>query len=224
MADHMIKMSEVPKGQRYQQFKDYYRVPTICAIIGIIMVISILKTTVFAPKPDAFLLIATKNEVSTELTMGIETLYAEVGNDFGGDEKRLISVTPASYNPLQAKTDPEVGMAMQTKLMAVLSTAENILQIVDDDMFSYFEEQGLIGTYSDLGKSETEFGKSPDEIIKIPLSEIEFFKNEEFSGVSDDFSKLYMTVRPRGGSQLGNSEKKLAKYEQQIEAFLTICK
>ncbi|MBP3337474.1 MAG: hypothetical protein J6L59_03590 [Clostridia bacterium] len=221
MADHMIKMSEVPKGQRYQQFKDYYRIPLICALVGVIMVISILKSTVFAPKPDAYLLVATKNDVSAEFTASVETLYTENGNDFNGDEKNLISITPVSYNPLQAKTDPEVGMAMQTKLMAVLSTAENIMQIVDDDMFEYFSEQGLIGTYSDLGKSETEFGKAPSEIIKIPLSEIGFFKGEEFIGKTDG---LYMTIRPRDGSQLGENKKKIARYEEQIEAFLTICK
>ncbi len=221
MADHMIKMNEVPKGQRYQQFKDYYRIPLICALVGVIMVISILKSTVFAPKPDAYLLVATKNDVSAEFTASVETLYAENGNDFNGDGENLISITPASYNPLQAKTDPEVGMAMQTKLMAVLSTAENILQIVDDDMFEYFSEQSLIGTYSDLGKYETEFGKAPSDIIKIPLSEIEFFKGEEFNGKTDG---LYMTIRPRDGSQLGENKKKIAKYEEQIEAFLTICK
>lgn len=218
MADHMIKMNEVPKGQRYQQFKDYYRIPVIIGIIVVIAVISILKTTVFSPKPDAFLLIASEAVCDEKFTEQIEEFYSKSGEDFNGDNKSLISITPVQYNDVQLKTDPEVGMAMQTKLMAVLSSAENILQIVDDELYEYFSNQGLIGTYSDLGEYATEFENESNDEIKIPLSEIPFFQNEVFSGKTDGF---YMTVRPRDGSQLGGKKKKIENYENQISVFMT---
>ena len=221
MADHMIKMSEVPKGQRYQQFKDYYRIPVIVGIIAVIMVVSILKTTVFAPKPDTFMLVATNYTVDSEFTDKIKTQYAEKGIDFNDDGKCLISITPLEYNEVQLKTDPEVGMAMQTKLMAVLSTAENIMQVVDDGMYEYFLEQDLIGTYADLGDKAAEFENASDEIIKIPLSDIPFFKSEELLGKTDGY---YMTIRPRAGSQLGDKEKKIKNYEEQIDAFVNLWK
>lgn len=221
MADHMIKMSEVPKGQRYQQFKDYYRIPLLCLIIGIVMLVSILKTTVFSPKPDAFLVITTSYDIASDFQTLTESLYSEKGQDFNGDEKALISVTPITYNELTMKTDPEVGMAMQTKLMGVLSSAENIMQIVDEDMFKLFEGEGLIGTYADLEDKENTFNKPLDEKIKIPLSEIPFFASEEYNGKTDG---LYMTIRPRDGSQLGNKEKKIKAYNNQITAFMNLFK
>ena len=221
MADHMIKMSEVPKGQRYQQFKDYYRTPLIFGLVIAVMLISILKTTVFSPKPDAYVVAAAKYDISTEFINAIENKFSEVGQDVNDDKKVLVSVTPITYNELALKTDPEVGVAMQTKMMGVLSTAENIMQIVDDDMYEYFMSQGLCGTYSDLGDKKDAFQKPSDEIIKIPLSEIPFFDSEEFKEEKDG---LYMTIRPREGSQLGKSEKKIKNYENQIDAFINLFK
>lgn len=219
MADHMIKMGEVPKGQRYQQFKDYYRIPLVCVLIGIIMVVSILKTTVFSPKPDAFIVVATQRDISGDFATMVEELYTAGSPDLNGDGKSLISVNSIAYNELQMKTDPEVGMAMQTKLMAVLSTAENIMQIVDDEMYEYFLNQGLIGTYVDLGEHASAFENPAEEIIKIPLSEIPFFAEKNFEGITDG---LYMTIRPRDGSQLGGKEKKIKRYEEQIDAFMSL--
>lgn len=221
MADHMIKMSEVPKGQRYQQFKDYYRTPLIFGLIIAVMLISILKTTVFSPKPDAFVVMASKYDISAEFVDALENKYSEIGQDVNKDKKVLLSVTPITYNELALKTDPEVGVAMQTRMMGVLSTAENIIQIVDDDMYEYFMSQGLCGTYSDLGEDKNIFDKSLDEVIKIPLSDIPFFNSEEFSAEKDG---LYMTIRPRDGSQLGKSEKKIKNYENQIDAFINLFK
>ena len=221
MADHMIKMSEVPKGQRYQQFKDYYRTPLIFGIAIAVMLISILKTTVFSPKPDAYVVTASKYDISNQFLDTLENKYAEIGQDVNGDEKVLLSVTPITYNELTMKTDPEVGVAMQTKMMGVLSTAENIIQIVDDDMYEFFLSQGLCGTYSDLGDKTDVFQKPLDEIIKIPLGEIPFFESDEFKEEKDG---LYMTIRPRDGSQLGNSKKKIENYENQIDAFINLFK
>ncbi len=221
MADHVIKMSEVPKGQRYQQFKDYYRTPLIIAVLCAIMIFSFIKTIVFRPRPDSFLLIATSYDLPEDFTASIEELYAVSGPDFNENDERLISTNHILYNPLILKTDPEAGAAMQTKLMAVLSSPENIMQIVDEDLFRLLKEQELIGTYSDLGEKASMFSNSPDEEIKIPLSEIAFFKNEAFIGKTDG---LYMTIRPRDGSQLNGKEKKIAVYENQIDAFITFCK
>ena len=220
MADHMIKMNEVPKGQKYQQFKDYYRIPVISGLIILVFAVSILKTTVFKPKPDASILLAASRDVSQDFITLFESFFAQTGLDFNGDGKCLMELNPVTYNEATMKTDPNMGMAMQAKLMGSLSTAESIIQIVDDYMYDYLDGQEIIGTYADLG-DENVFGKAPEEKLKIPLTEVAFFSRSEFSGMLDGY---YLTVRPKAASQLGDNAKKIAAYENQIKTLVTLCK
>ena len=215
MADHVYKFSEIPKGQRWKFFWDYYKIPTALIMIGVIALILILQTTVFAPKKDLAILSATQIYVARDTWQQAEEGFSSLPLDLNEDGRILVEINDNYMDSTMRETDPQTYMVIQSKLMASLSTAESALQIVDDDTYAYFEEQALLGTYAELPSA---MGHNADEVIKIPLKELKPFK-----AIQDLPDGLFMTLRPKAAMQLGDSEKKLADYEKQIEAlFLMI--
>lgn len=212
MADHMYKPSEVPKGQRWQHFLDYYKIPTIIAVLLVIAVISILKSTVFSVKPDVTILAASKLYVSYDAWDEATAAFAEMPLDYNNDGKSTVTVEYINLDDSMQQSDPEVYVAYQTKLMASLSSAESALQIVDEDMFTYFVDQQLAATYAEL---EMFAGHEPQsDYVKIPLKELAPFRD-----MADLPDGLFLTVRPQEAMQIGNSKKKQAKYENQLAAL-----
>ena len=60
----MIKLSEVPKGQKWQYLWDYYRFPALAAVIGLIFAVSLIKTIFFTPKADVGIIFTTELSLS----------------------------------------------------------------------------------------------------------------------------------------------------------------
>lgn len=216
MADHMYKPWEVPKGQRWQHFLDYYKIPFIATICGIIAIISIVKTVFFSPKPDVSILAVGDDFANYEQWNAVTAAMADMPLDYNEDGHSLVDINSISIGESTRKSDPEVYMAYQTKLMASLAAAECALQIVDENMYVYFDEQGLVGTYSELPNT---LGHNADESIKIPLKQL-----IPFNTMTDLPDGLYMTLRPRAAMQLGQSKKKLAAFENQVDALMTMLK
>ncbi|MBE7041718.1 MAG: hypothetical protein E7400_07115 [Ruminococcaceae bacterium] len=212
MADHVYKFKEVPKGQRWKFFWDYYKYPTLGIIVGVIAVISILQTVVFAPKKDISIIAATQTYVNQEIWNQAREALQAMPLDLNEDEKVIVEVNDNHVDPSMAETDPETYQMLQTKLVASLSTAESALQIIDEGTFDYFNDEGLLGTYAELPDA---MGHEKDEIIKIPLSELKPFCDIE--GLPEG---LFMTLRPEAGMQIYGSEKKLENYKKQIEVLL----
>ncbi|MBR6729248.1 MAG: hypothetical protein IKL80_03710, partial [Clostridia bacterium] len=75
----------------------------------------------------------------------------------------------------------------------------------------YLQAENVIGNYSELSDLR---GHAPDEVIKIPLKELKPFK--DFDALPDS---LFMTLRPEAAMQIGNNEKKLNDYKQQVQAL-----
>lgn len=212
MADHVYKFKEVPKGQRWKFFWDYYKLPTIGIIIGVIAVVSIFYTVVLAPKRDISIVTATQSYVAPEVWSQAGEALNAMPLDLNGDGKVIVEINDNQLDPKMAQSDPETYQVIQTKLMASLSTAESALQIVDEAYFEFLGEEGLLGTYAELPDT---MGHDAKEIIKIPLSELKPFRDTE--GLPEG---LFMTLRPEDGMQIYGNEKKLENYKKQIEVLL----
>ncbi len=209
MADHVYKPSEIPKGQRFQYFWDYYKIPVLVGVLILIVVIYFLKTVVFAPKTDVSILIASREYVDYGVTEQIAEQMRALPYDLDGDGDVLVSMDYIHLDPEAQQQDPEYYNAQKMKLVAVLSTAETALQIVDEETYQYLEAEELIGTYSEL--SDT-YGHVSDEPIKIPFSSFALF-NQYQERLPQG---LYFTLRPKDAMRLGNSEKKRASYMHQV--------
>ncbi len=212
MADHVYKLREVPKGERFKFFWDYYRYHTIGAVVAIIAIISFLTTVVFAPKRDLVILSASQVLVPAEVWLAIEAGLDAMPLDLNEDGKVLVDVNDNYIDPEWRESDPETYLAIQAKLTASLSTAESALQIVDENLMAYFREEGLLGTYKELPDAA---GHDMDEEIAIPLKELAPFKDIE--GLPDG---LFMTLRPLDAMQIFGNEKKFNNYQRQIDALL----
>jgi len=214
MADHMYKPSEVPKGQRWRYFLDYYKYPTIFGVILLIALIYFLKSVVFAPKNDIIILAATRDYVRSEVWQQAEAKLKEMPLDINGDKKVLVDINDVFLDEVLETGDPEAFRLEQTRLTSALMSAESALQIVDERMFAYLQNEKLLATYSELPEAK---GNNPDEFIKIPLETLQPFKD-----VENLPSGLYMTLRPKDAMQLGNSKKKIEAYEKQVEALVSM--
>ncbi|MBE7048887.1 MAG: hypothetical protein E7393_05930 [Ruminococcaceae bacterium] len=214
MADHKYKPSEVPKGERWQYFLDYYKTPVIVGVVGIFLLISFLKSTVLAPEPDVSILASTSEFVHYDKWTSVQESISALPLDYDEDGETLVEI---EYVQLDADAKPEeieVHRSNQAKLIALLESAHCALQILDEEMFAYFYEQGLVATYGELPDA---MGREADEVIKIPLSEI-----NAFSSVPELPEGLYMTLRPRDAMHMGDNKKKQAKYDHQLDTLMAL--
>lgn len=213
MADHFVKISEVPKEKRLQYFWDYYKVHTIVAIILVICVISIIKTTVFRTKEDSYILIAGQTSpVTSDVKINVQNYLANGEFDLNGDGKSFHNVEfvmlKSSESQKQSTMDAEVESVNLTKLTALFTTGNYVLQIVDETMAEVLIQEGLVA------KTDSFEGKNyPEEngFVKIPVSDT---KLKEAFGVSAD--KYFIIPRGRDGMSAGN-DKKIKNYENSIK-------
>ncbi len=197
MADHMIKLKEVPKGQKLQYLWDYYRVPAIVTVISAIVVISLIKVIFFTSEPDINILLTTKNTVSDENINILNEKLDLVIEDYNDDDKKNHQTMPIVFNNEAAEQDPQYASAIYNKFVAELSTGLSIIQITDEEFFNRYETLECLATYAIFD----EFGvKAPegdkDAIVKIPLSEIKLFSDIKHN------EELYLTIRPPMNSHI----------------------
>lgn len=195
--DHIVKLKEVPKGQKLQYIWDYWRVPGILIIIGLFVAISLGKTIFFPPKVHMEVLFTCRYDVNeeqkTEMKKDLEDFY--VANE--GDNYKL---TYVRNNVEIADIQPEVYAADLSKLIVEITSASAYVFLADEDMFDALIADGLVSTYKEVGIDS-------DEYIKISADKV--FKNDIYKG------KFYFTLRPREVSQLYN-DKALEKYEYSV--------
>ena len=216
MAENIRKISEVPKGERFQFFIDYFGIRTLFIIFGILC----LAYVIYAfnqPKPDARVLMASYEDFASQEVLGeIENALNEQNMDFNTDGKAMMQL---NYNYLDQRlmqTAPESYVTLQTKLMTSVGDTTQIYHILDETAYQLFLSNTAIGTYADFEGYET--GHDPKEYVKIPLSEIPIFDKEI---LGDKAEKLFFTVRPRANAEV-HKEKSLANYNKHIDALAEI--
>ena len=215
MADHFVKISEVPKDQRLKYFWDYYKVHTFVVIFVVISLISIIKVTVFRTKEDAFILIAGQGaQVTSDVQSGVKQALSDESFDLNGDGKSYydIQYIMLSQNDkdITSQMDAEVESVNAMKLTALFSTGNYVLQIVDEKMAEVIIYEGL------AAKAESFEGKnyiSDNGYVKIPVSET---KLKDVFGVQAD--KYFIIPRGKDALSSGN-DKKAGNYENSIKVL-----
>ncbi len=216
MADHMVKMSEVPKGQRWQHFLDYYKYRVIAVVFLLLAAIPVVYYNFFEQKPDMTILAAYQLEVPETLWQEASEKISPMIADYNEDGESIFLVEGIYADDSYAQKDGQMQMAYQTKLMAYLQDARHVLQIVDEEMYTYMEVQGCLATYSELKDT---LGRNPEEFIKIPLKDLKPF--DEMDALPDGF---YMTLRPKNAIERGIYKNDPAFYERQLDLFYAMIK
>ena len=193
MADHMIKLSEVPKGQKLQYLWDYYRFIALGTVVGLILVISLVKTIFFTPKADVGIICTTEYELSDENGANFDKAIENALEDYNGDGKKLSETTRLAYSEKSANSDPQYAQAVLTKINVELAAGTSIMQICDDSLYPTYANNGCAATYKVFKDFGVDINRgSDDEIVKIPFSEIKSLANVK----SANGAELYITVRP----------------------------
>ena len=214
MADHMIKLSEVPKGQKWQYLWDYYRFPALAAVIGLIFAVSLIKTIFFTPKADVGIIFTTELSLSDSDGEKFDKAVNDALEDYNGDGKKLADTTRLAYSETSAQSDPQYAQAVLTKINVELAAGNDILQICDDKLYPTYEGNGCLATYkvfSDFGVDIKHTGDD-SEIVKIPFSEIKAFSAIK----SANGAEMYLTVRPPMEKWYTN-EKQRKNYTDQLK-------
>lgn len=203
MADHMVKLKEVPKGQKLQFMWDYYRIPAIVTAIVAFVVIAIVKAVFFTPDPDINILLTTQYTFSNENLELFNQKIDSILEDYNNDENKIYQTTPIVYNNKAAKEEPQYAAASLDKFVVELASGLSIIQITDDTFYKKYEVEGCLETYEVFEKFGVEAPSGDkNEIIKVPLSKIRIF-----SDIKHD-EELYLTVRPPMESYLTNEKER----------------
>lgn len=215
MADHMYKLSEVPKKKRLAHFWEYYKIPVIFTIVISVIVLSMIYSIFFSPKPDTYVLFASSNVVTLESLEKLESELYEKAFDYNGDKKNIIEL---NTNIVDSSNEIDIQhyAAANQKLIATLAMDSYIIQIVDETMFNFLKEEQLIGTYKDFTGYNT--GMPEDKDVKIPLSSLAQF-DESPSLLGGEF---YLTIRDRYSAHIEGSEKKTQAYDNHIDMLAKI--
>lgn len=213
MADHMIKLSEVPKGQKWQYLWDYYRFPALAAVIGLIFAVSLIKTIFFTPKADVGIIFTTEYNLSDDEGEKFDKAVYSVLEDYNGDGKKLAETTRLAYNEASAKSDAQYAQAVLTKISVELAAGTNILQICDDKLYPTYEGNGCLATYKVFKDFGVDIKHTDDnEIVKIPFAEIKAFSDIK----SANGEEIYLTVRPPM-EKWYNNEKQRKNYTDNLK-------
>ncbi len=214
MADHNVKLSEVPKGKRLAYFWDYYKIHTIVAILLLAATVSILKSTVFRTKEDAFILIAGTGSLSEQTVSDIRTALNSMDIDVNGDGKIKNDVVGVSFLSQKTEnskdTDMELEAAQSMKMSGVLSTGNYIIQIADEKMADYLIAQNVVAKPQDFSNK---YYTVDENYVKIPISATKLAK--AFGNYADNY---FIVVRGKDRVSTG-SNKKMKNYENQIKVL-----
>ena len=207
----MLGFENVPKGKRLKYYKDYYLIPSIILLIAILMVVSIIKVTVFREKEDLNIMIAAAStDLSVEHTRIIENAVIknyDIDFNKNGKEKLVISEVIMSAKGMDDYKTAEQDIAAAMKLSAVIEGSLCTIQIVDENMYQFLLKEEMIETYENLEK----FGLSGEGHIKVPLSETKLDPK--------NLDPLFLTVRPEATSRLDPKD-----YKNHIELVKKIIK
>ncbi|MCR5008302.1 MAG: hypothetical protein K6A76_06950 [Oribacterium sp.] len=153
------KLSRMTFGQKAEYIFEYYKFPIIVTVVGIVLVVSILKTLI-NNKPLGFYAMFL-NGSGQEMSIGADELekrFAEYAEIDGGKEKVVIDTT-ASFNP---NVNSQYTMAQNAKITALFASHDLDAMVIDPGVFTYY---ALSGAFADLREvlSEDEFRKLEEE-------------------------------------------------------------
>ena len=96
--DKYMKLKDIPKGQRWAHFKEYYKFQTFMAVFFGILLIILVKDMFFSEKYDITITEATTRYYSEEVTGAMDTMFTEHSRDYDGNNKRNVAVFHITFD------------------------------------------------------------------------------------------------------------------------------
>ena len=152
--------SKPPPSVRRSKFDNYiyhYKWHTIVACIGVLLLVFFIRDTVFRPKPDLSLVIATSRFITQAETEALQAALGNITGDLNGDGRVLVNLDSINLPitsimedlnnagmqddeesfDISSATDPEMMQASMMKLMAIIAAGTDTLFLLDDEVYDY---------------------------------------------------------------------------------------
>lgn len=154
---------ELDTKRKIEHIREYYTIHIVSVIVGIIVIYSLLNIWVINPAKKSFVNITFVGQVvdhdkADQLKVELNEKFPEYTND-----KETILVDKINFGD---GNDPNVIMAMQTRLTANIQTRDIDILVADSDFIRQYAE---MGTFIDL---EQVFTK--EEFENIPFDKMQF--------------------------------------------------
>lgn len=159
--------------KKIEHIKEYYTIHIVSVIIGIIVIYSFVNIWVINPVKKPFVNITFLGQVvDHEKVDQLERELIEKFPQYTND-KETILVDGLSFGDGK---DPNVTMAMQTRLSAGIQTKEIDIIVADSEVIKQY---GEMGTFMDLEKVFTKEELKKIDYDKVKFSEIENLEDDQ---------------------------------------------
>lgn len=207
--DKYMKLKDIPKGQRWAHFKEYYKFQTFMAVFFGILLIILVKDMFFSEKYDITITEATTRYYSEEVTGAMDTMFTEHSRDYDGNNKRNVAVFHITFDT-SVNADVQMFMAAQTKLLGQFQDENNSIFLLNEDIYEYLlGDEKVEDSYANLkevvGGSVTPLLREGDE-YRLYLKDIPAFQESEtLQLISDDLFFIMRKeehVNPKGKAKI----------------------
>jgi len=166
---------ELTMKKKIEHIKEYYTIHIISVIVGIIVIYSLLNIWVINPAKSSSVNLTFVGQVVDYEK--VDQLKAELNENFPEytNDKETILVDKINFGD---GSDPNVLMAMQTRLTASIQTRDIDIIIADSD---FIRQYGEMGTFMDLEQvfTKEKFENIPFDKMELSIIEKDIDDNVE---------------------------------------------
>lgn len=147
--DKYVKLKDVPKGQRWEHYWNYYKIHTIVGGFLLIMGVMLIKDVFFREKVDLVITVATTGYFSEESNEELERYLNEYARDYNGNGHKLVDKYDIILST-DVNADPQVVMANQTRLLAQFQNTDAAILLMDEEIYEYLGSDDEEDLYADM--------------------------------------------------------------------------
>lgn len=138
---HKGEVEKQPKAEpenmkprsKWEHFMFYYKWPTVAIVLVVAVLAFVIRDSATRVKEDYSVLLATSKYYTESEIIQFKNQLSEYGYDVNGDGKVVVDVINIMISdPNKKVNDPQIEMAMNTKLMGELSAGDSVILFFDD--------------------------------------------------------------------------------------------
>lgn len=213
--DKYVKIWDVPKGQRWAHYWNYYKIHTFVGGFVLIMLAVLIKDVFFQEKPDLVITVASTKYFSTEAEEELQKTFEEYARDYNGNGHKYIDKYSITMST-EVGADPQVVMANQTRLLAQFQNTDAAILLMDQEIYDYLRSDEEDGLYADIvelvGGEASEYVSEDGK--KIYLKELPALQENEYIQRLPD---LFFVIRDESNVNRKNKEEVALTYQNSVD-------
>ena len=213
--DKYVKLKDVPKGQRWEHYWNYYKIHTIIGGFLLIMGVMLIKDVFFREKVDLVVTVASTGYFSEEASQELERCLNDYARDYNGNKHKLVEMYDVTLST-DVNADPQVVMANQTRLLAQFQNTDAAILLMDEAIYEYLGTEDEENLYADMVDL---IGEEAAPLIRedrrrIYLKDLPALKDNEYIQRLPD---LFFIIRDESNVNRKNKPEVSATYQNSVD-------